>query len=243
MGVLGDAFGFLTTAANWSGAAGIPNRLWEHVFLSVLSCLLAIAIAFPIGMYIGHTRRFRFLAVSVGNLGRALPSFGILGFVFPFTLEYSFPGEIGFSATLIAMVVLGIPPILLNSYIAIESVDRDVVEAARGMGMTERQLLLRSELPLGISLVFGGVRNAAVAIVATATLAAFFGWGGLGRFIIDGLVTRDFGQIISGALLVALLAITTEISLSLLERRLRSAQSEAETGEALGVPPLPAATA
>lgn len=242
MGVLGDAFGFLTTAENWSGAAGIPNRLWEHVFLSALSCFLAIAIAFPVGMYIGHTRRFRFLAVSVGNLGRALPSFGILGFVFPFTLEYSFPGGIGFSATLIAMVVLGIPPILLNSFVAIESVDRDLVEAARGMGMTERQILLRSELPLGMSLVFGGIRNAAVAIVATATLAAFFGWGGLGRFIIDGLVTRDFGQIVSGALLVALLAITTEMSLAMLERRLRPAESEAEIDETLGVPPLPSAT-
>jgi osmoprotectant transport system permease protein len=237
MGVLGDAISFLTTAENWSGSTGIPIRLWEHVFLSAVGCALAIAIALPIGMYIGHTGRFRFIAVSIGNLGRALPSFGVLGFVFPLTLGGGFPGDIGFSATLIAMVVLGIPPILLNSYVGIESVDRDVVEASRGMGLTERQILLRSELPLGVALILGGIRNAAVAIVATATLGAIFGWGGLGRFIVDGFSQGDHGQVLTGAFLVALLAIATELSLGFLESRFRRREGAVEAEEILRTPP------
>jgi osmoprotectant transport system permease protein len=242
MGVLGDALSFLTTAANWSGSAGVPARLWQHVFLCALGCLLAVMIALPVGMYIGHTGRFRFIAVSVGNLGRALPSFGVLGFVFPFTLDYQFPGDIGFSATLIAMVVLGIPPILVNAYVGIESVDRDVVEASRGVGLTERQILFRSELPLGMALILGGIRNSAVAIVATATLGAIFGWGGLGRFIVDGFAQGDYGQLLAGAFLVALLAIATELSLGLLERRFKRREGAIEAEEVLRVATPPVVT-
>jgi osmoprotectant transport system permease protein len=180
--------------------------------------------------------------VSVGNLGRALPSFGVLGFVFPFTLDYQFPGDIGFSATLIAMVVLGIPPILVNTYVGIESVDRDVVEASRGMGLTEQQILFRSELPLGMALILGGIRNAAVAIVATATLGAIFGWGGLGRFIVDGFAQGDYGQLLAGAFLVALLAIATELSLGMLERRFRRREGAIEAEEVLRVATPPVVT-
>lgn len=217
MDVLGDALAFLTDPANWSGTSGIPTRVFEHVQMSFYATVLAILIALPAGLAIGHTRRAQFIAVSVGNLGRALPSFGILGIVFPFTLRY-LPGDIGFVATLIAVTFLGIPPILLNSYIGVQQVDPDTLEAARGMGMGWREVLFVLEMPLAAPLIIAGIRNGALSIVATATLGAVVGWGGLGRFLIDGFAVRDGGQILGGALLVALLAVITEFSLGWLER-------------------------
>jgi osmoprotectant transport system permease protein len=218
MGVLADAWGFLADGANWSGSFGIPSRLFEHVQMSLYGTVLGAAIAMPVGMFVGHTRRLEFLAISVGNLGRALPSFGILALVFPFSLRY-LPGSIGFSATLIAMFLLAIPPILINTYVGIQNVDSDVVEAARGMGMSGREILWGIELPLAAPLIVAGIRNAAVAVVATATLGALAGWGGLGRFIIDGRAVQDFGEMVAGAFLVAALAVLTELGLSALERR------------------------
>jgi osmoprotectant transport system permease protein len=216
MGVLGDAFAWLTDPVNYAGEQGIPVRLYEHLLMSSQTVLFAALIALPIGMYIGHRRRFEFIAVNVGNLGRALPSFGILGLVFPFTL--TLPGEIGFWATFIALFLLAIPPILTNTYVGVKNVDADVVESARGMGMGERGVLFRLESPLAAPLIVAGLRTAAVQVVATATLGAVAGWGGLGRFIVDGNSQGDDAQLLGGAILVALFAIATEVSFALLER-------------------------
>ncbi len=219
MGVLGDGLAFLTDPQNWSGIEGIPNRLWEHVQIAALGTFLGAVVSLPAGLYVGHTRRFQFLAVTVGNLGRALPSFGILALVFPFTLRYDFfPGDIGFSATVIAMFLLAIPPILLNTYVGVQSIEADEIEAARGMGLTEQQILFRVEVPLAAPLIVVGLRNAAVSVVATATLAALVGWGGLGRFIVDGFAQGDEAQLLAGGVLVAVLAIVTEISFAFMER-------------------------
>lgn len=217
MGVLSDAVAFFTDASHWSGSAGIPARLWEHLQMSFYATILAALVALPVGIAIGHARKGEFIASSAGNIGRALPSFGILGLVFPFTLRY-LPGSIGFWATLIALFLLAIPPILINTYVGVQNVDDDTLEAARGMGMDWRQMLLVLEIPLAVPLIIAGIRNAAVAVVATATLGAVVAWGGLGRFIIDGFAVRDFGQVLVGAVLVAALALATELGLGALER-------------------------
>jgi osmoprotectant transport system permease protein len=220
MGVISGAFHFLTTAHNWQGSDGIAHRLAEHAGMSLLATVIGTLIAMPVGLYIGHAKRAQFLAVSIGNLGRALPSFGVLALVFPFTLRYSVLqfGGLGFSATVFALVLLSIPPILTNTYIGVDGVDRDVIEAARGMGMSEAGVLRSVELPLATPLIIVGIRTAAVTVVATATLAALVAWGGLGRFIVDGFATQDKPQIMAGAILVALLAILTELLFAGIER-------------------------
>ncbi len=237
--LLGDFFG---DPSRWSGEFGIPNRTWEHVYISALATTLGAAVALPIGFFIGHTRRGEFAAVSIGNIGRALPSFGVLALVFPFT--FGLPGSLGFWPTLIALILLAIPPILTNTYVGIKNVDRDTVEAARGMGMTGGEIVRRLEIPLAAPLIVAGLRTGAVAVVATATLGAVLPFGGLGRFLIDGFATGDNAQILGGAVLVALLAIATEALFSLVERavapRTRTSGAE-ERGAALGAPLPPAA--
>jgi osmoprotectant transport system permease protein len=209
---------WLQDPANYSGPNAIPVRIIEHIQISSQSLLLAFAVSLPVGLYIGHRRRFEFLAVTTGNLGRAIPSFGILGMFFIWT--FNWPGVLGFWAVFFALFFLAIPPILTNAYVGIKGVDGDTVEAARGMGMTERDVLLRLELPLALPLIIAGTRTAAVQVVATATLGALASWGGLGRYIVDGLATQDRPQILGGALLVALLAVVTEIAFGALERAL-----------------------
>jgi osmoprotectant transport system permease protein len=220
MGTIRRSVQFLTTAHNWHGSTGIAHRLVEHAGMSLLATLIGTLIALPVGLYVGHSKKGQFLAVSIGNMGRALPSFGVLALVFPFTLRYSVLqfGGLGFSATLIALILLSIPPILTNTYVAIEGVDPDVVEAARGMGMNEAAVLRKVEVPLAAPLIIAGIRTGAVAVVATATLAALVAWGGLGRFIVDGFATSDNPQIVAGAILVALLAMLTEVLFAVIER-------------------------
>lgn len=208
---------FLNDPANWSGQMGIPFRLYEHFIMSFQTVLLGALIAAPVGVYIGHARRFEFLAISVGNIGRALPSFGIVALVSVFA--GNIPGNIGFWPTFIALVLLAIPPIMLNTYAGVKGVDRDTLEAARGMGMTEREVLSSIELPLATPLMLDGLRTASVQVVATATLGAYTGWGGLGAFIRDGFAVRDFGgELLVGAILVALFALATEGLFGLLTR-------------------------
>lgn len=203
--------GWFLDPANWSGTSGIPNRLVEHVVLSGLAVAIAAAIAIPVGLLIGHTGRGAVATVAVGNLGRAIPSYAMLVIFVPIL-------HIGFANALAALVLLAIPPILTNTYAGMRGVDRDLVEAGRGMGMSEVGLLQRVELPLALPVIIAGLRVAAVAVVATATLAALVGGGALGRFIVDGFALRDQPQLVGGAILVALLAVVTERSFTLLER-------------------------
>jgi osmoprotectant transport system permease protein len=197
--------------SHWQGDFGIPNRLFEHVSMSVESLAAASLIALPIGITLGHVGRGGNLAINVSNVGRAVPSFALL------VIAVQLVG-IGFWPAFIALVALGIPPMVTNSYIGMREVDADVLEAARGMGMRERAVLWRVELPIAAPLIMAGVRTSAVNIVATATLAALVAWGGLGRFIVDGLAQRDVTQLFAGALLVALLSIAVELGLTLAQR-------------------------
>jgi osmoprotectant transport system permease protein len=213
-----EALKWLTDGSHWSGFDGIPIRVFEHLEVSVVGVLLAAAVAVPIGLYIGHTRRLEFLAVSVANIGRSVPSFGVLVIAYVVILEL-FPSlAFGFTPTVVALVLLAVPPILTNTYVGIQGVDPDTVEAARGMGMSGRQVVFSLELPLGIPLMLAGLRTAAVTVVATATLSALVGGGTLGRYIVDGLAQSDEAKVVAGAILVAILSILTELGLATLER-------------------------
>lgn len=200
----------------------------EHVQMSAVATGAAALLALPAGMLIGHRRRGEFVAVSIANIGRALPSFGILAIVFPFTLRY-LPG-IGYWPTLIALFLLAIPPILTNTYVGVKEVDGDTLEAARGMGMDERQVLWRLETPLAAPLMVAGLRTAALQVVATATLGAVVGWGGLGRYIVDGFSQRNVKLTLGGAILVALLAVVTDAGFGLLNRLLAPGRTRAAPG-------------
>lgn len=218
MRAFGDLFRWFTDGQHWTGPDGIPTRVLEHVEISAAGVALALLIAIPVGLFIGHVRRGEFLAVSIANLGRAIPSFAILSIVFQLMLTFVKGAAFGFWPTVIALLLLAIPPILTNTYVGVEGVDRDTVEAARGMGMTGGQVLSKLELPLALPLMIAGIRTAAVQVVATATLAALIAGGGLGRYIIDGFAQGDQPQILAGAVLVAALAILTEVGFGLLER-------------------------
>ena len=166
--------------------------------------------------YAAATDQNGFVAINVANVGRALPSLALLAF--GLVIAISLGLGLGFWPTVFALVPLAIPPILTNSYVAIREVDRDIVEAARGMGLSEGQILRAIEVPLGLPLMLAGIRTAAVNVVATATLGALVAGGALGRFIVDGLALQEYDQLMAGALLVALLAVATEVSFAALER-------------------------
>ena len=202
--------------AHWQGSDGIPIRVFEHLQLTGLSVAVAAALALPVGMYLGHTGRAAFLAVNVANLGRALPSLAILAFALP--VSFAFGLGLGFWPTFMAMVPLAIPPILTNAYIAIRSADPETVEAARGMGMRELQILRAVEIPAGLPIILAGLRTATVNVIATATLGAIVAGPALGRYIVDGFALQDFERLFAGALLVAILALGTELAFALLER-------------------------
>ena len=206
MNVLNEVIAWLTDPAQWSGPDGIPVRTLQHAYYAVLATTLAAAVALPIGIFIGHTGRGALVAVNLTNLGRALPTFGII--ILVFTLA-----GYGFIPVLVALTALAVPPIVTNSYAGIRSVDREIREAAEGMGMRGRQVLWQVELPVAMPLIMAGIRTSAVQVVATATLAAFVGLGGLGRYLIDGLSQRDLPQVVGGAILVALLSLLTELVL------------------------------
>jgi osmoprotectant transport system permease protein len=202
---------WFTDSAHWQGSDGIPTRFSEHLQLSIESVVIGIVIALPIGIALGHYGRFGNLAINISNVGRAIPSFGIL--VIAFLLF-----GLGNLPILVALAALAIPPMVTNSYVAMREVDPDVRDAARGMGYRELAQVLRIELPLAIPLIMAGVRTSAVQVVATATLAALIAGGGFGRYIVDGIAQQDYPKLFAGAVLVGLLALTTEVSLSALER-------------------------
>ena len=206
-----ESLRWLAEPSRWSGPAGIPLRTLEHLGYTALGVLLAALLAIPLGLAVGHTGRFKGLAVATAGAARALPTLGLV------TLFALLMG-IGLTAPLLSFVILAIPSLLAGAYSAVESADRATVDAARAQGMTELQILTRVELPLGMPLLIGGVRGATVQVVATAMLAAYVGSGGLGRYIFQGLGSQDYPQMIAGSLLVIVLALVLDLALLLLQR-------------------------
>ncbi|MFC5916756.1 ABC transporter permease [Streptomyces pulveraceus] len=205
MNTLADAWSWLTTSANWSGDGGIWNRLGQHLFLTVVCLLISCLIALPVALVLGHLGKGGALAVNLSNIGRAVPTFAVLVLLLLTPI-----GGHGEWPTIIALVLFAVPPLLTNAYVGMREVDRDVVRAARGMGMTGGQLMLGVELPLALPLILTGVRIAAVQLVATATLAALAGGGGLGRIITAGFNLASTAQVVAGAVLVAAFALIVE---------------------------------
>jgi osmoprotectant transport system permease protein len=205
MSFINFAWNWLKSPAQWHGADGIPIRVLQHLGYSGLSLLVAALIALPLGVLIGHSGRGGFLIVNLTNAWRAIPTLGLL------ILMVSL---LGFSvlAWLIPLVVLAIPPILVNAYEGVAGVDRDLTDAARGMGMTEGQILRGVEIPVALPLIMLGLRTGAIFIVATATIAAEIGVGGLGRYIIDGLATSNYAEVAGGAVLVVILALLVQVA-------------------------------
>ena len=242
MNLVDETIRWLTDPVNWQGEGGIPVRIEEHLALSLAALVLAGIVALPIGLAVGHSRRGAGVTVGLATVGRAIPSFALMGLVLPLT--QSIDPENGFTVypTLFAMAVLAIPPILVNTMTGVREVDQDLVEAARGMGFTDGQVLRRIEVPLALPVILGGIRSATVQVIATTTLGAILAYGGLGRYIVDGIAQSDDGQLYGGVVLVATLALLGEGLLALLQRLVqrsrRGAAVEARAViEPAGAPP------
>jgi len=214
MSLVANTLAWLGDSSHWTGVDGVPHRLAEHLELSAAAVALACLVALPVAFALGHTRRGGGLVVNVSNASRAVPTFAVL------VLLAATPVGFGNRATVVALVLFALPPLLTNAYVGVRDVDSEVREAATGMGMTGLQLLRRVELPLALPLVAAGVRTASVQVVATATLAAYVGGGGLGRLIADGFGRADPAMTAAGGVLVALLALAVEVGLGALQRRL-----------------------
>lgn len=213
MNPIAQTFQYILTPANWAQTAGNPigTRLGEHLWYTLLALVITAVIAIPIGFAIGHTGRGRAVAVAVSGGARALPTLGVL------TLFGLLLG-IGLKAPILSFVILAIPSVLAGAYSGFEAIDRRTIDAAKAVGMTGWQIVTKVEIPLGLPLLIGGIRNAALQIVATATLAAYVGSGGLGTFIFLGLGVNDYVQTAVGSVLVIALAILLEIVFSVLQR-------------------------
>ena len=210
---MGDDTPYLLDGTHWSGPTGIPHLLLAHLGYTGLALLCGVVIALPVGLYIGHTGRGSFLAINAGNAGRSLPTLGLL------MLMVTLMGtRYGLLPVLIALTVLVIPPILTSTYAGLRNVDREAVDAAVGMGMRPWQVLWRVEVPMALPVMLGGLRSAALQVVATATVAASVGLSGLGRLLIDGLSVNDYGRVVAGAVVVAVLAIVLDLALGLVQR-------------------------
>ena len=200
MNFLHQALAYIFTAANWGGRSGIGARILEHLQYTAVAVVISALIAIPIGMIIGHTGRGTFLVVTGVNALRALPTLGVL-------LLGVLLWGLGLLPPTVALMLLGIPPLLAGTYAGIANVDPAVVDAARSMGMTEARVLTRVEVPNALPLILGGLRTATLQVVATATVAAYASLGGLGRYLIDGIKVRQFHIALVGALLVTVLAL------------------------------------
>ena len=228
---------WFTDPANWTGYNGIPVRTWEQIEISFWAMVIALAIAMPIALVLGHQRRGIFLATNVGNIGRAIPTLGVL------TILASIP-EIGIGnfAAILALALFAIPPLLTNTFAGIASVDEEVLDAANGIGMGGFRILSRVELPLALPLIAAGIRTATVQVAATASLAALVGSGGLGRYVVDGYSLQDNTLIIAGAILTGLIAVIADLVLGFVERRITPKGLRGETFVASEEEEIPEAT-
>lgn len=211
MNAYSDALAWLFDGANWAGPGGIGVRILEHLGYTGLTLLIAVVIALPAGLAIGHTGRGREVVVPFTGALRALPTLGLV------TVLALGVGS-GLLAPLIALVILALPPVLAGAYAGVQAVDRTVVDSARAIGFTQWQVLWRVELPLALRLIVGGIRSACLQVIATWTVAAFLPLGGLGRFLIDGLAVRDYAQMLGGSLVVIALALAAEGAFAVTQR-------------------------
>jgi osmoprotectant transport system permease protein len=207
MNFLTQALAYLTTASNWFGPVGLGARVLEHLEYTAAAVVVSALIAVPVGLIVGHTGRGTLVVVSLVNALRALPTLGVL-------LLAVLLWGLGLVPPIVALMLLGIPPLLAGTYAGIAAVDRTVVDAARSMGMTELRVLLRVEVPNALPLIVGGLRTATLQVVATATVAAYASLGGLGRYLIDGIKVRQFHIALVGALMVAALALILDGALA-----------------------------
>ncbi|MEU4107162.1 MULTISPECIES: ABC transporter permease [unclassified Streptomyces] len=213
MNVLGSTWDWLADPAHWSGDNGVWHRLLQHLVLTVVCLIVSCLIALPVALVLGHLGKGGALAVNISNVGRAVPTFAVL-----VLLLLTPVGKWGEGPTVVALVLFAVPPLLTNAYVGMREVDRGVVQAARGMGMTGRQTMLRVEVPLALPMILNGVRIAAVQLVATATIAALAGGGGLGRIITAGFNLASTPQVVAGAILVAVFALLVEGVFEIVER-------------------------
>ena len=211
MNLLAQGIAWIFDPANHVGPDSIGVRLWEHVWITLLAVGIAVVIAVPIGLLIGHTGKGRSIAVGVSGGIRALPTLGLL------TLLALWIG-LGVQAPLIALVVLAIPSVLAGTYSGVEAIDRVTIDAARAQGMTAWQLLVRVEVPLALPLIVGGIRAAVLQVVATATLVAYINAGGLGGYAFSGIANSDYAEVLGGSIIVIALAIAFEILFAALQR-------------------------
>ena len=216
--MLQEAWDYLTTGASWTGRDGLITLTSAHVRLSLAAVLAAAAVAIPPALWLGHRRRGGAAVVTVVNISRAIPTFAVIALVLPLSLQWGF--GLGFWPTFVALFLLALPPIFVNSYLGITEVDAGTVESARAMGMRDLQVLRSVELPAALPLVATGLRISAVQVVATTTLGALVGYRCLGTPILQALATRNDGKLVAGALLVALLSLATEAIFAAAARRL-----------------------
>lgn len=206
--IFGRVLDWFADPVHWAGPRGIPVRVTEHLLVSGVAMLAAVVAVMPLALFLAHRRKGQFLAASLVNLGRAVPSFGIIVLAAMITIRFGL--GLGFWPTLVALVALAVPPIFTNTYAGVTGIDQSIVESARGMGLKEGQILWRIESPLARRVIVAGLRIATVQVVATATLGAVLTFGGLGRFIVDGFAKGDHVEVFSGAVLVALLTFIAE---------------------------------
>jgi osmoprotectant transport system permease protein len=222
---------WLTDAAHWSGSDGVPTRIFEHVWYSAFVLVVAALIAIPVGLAIGHTGRGRLLVVNLAGAARAIPSLGLL-YLMVLWLFPKIKGDNAFLVPIfIVLIVLAIPPLMAGAYAGVEGVDPAARDAAKGMGMTGMQVLRKVEVPNALPLIFSGFRSATLQVIATTTLAAVAGAGGLGRFLIDGQKILEYEQMVSGAIVVALLALLVDGVLAVVQAH---AVSPGLTGRSTG---------
>lgn len=204
---------WFTDPANWTGPNGIPTRTWQHVVISAAAMIIALIVALPIGLLLGHARRGTLVATNIGNIGRAVPTLGVL-----IILASISAIGVGDVAAILALTLFAIPPLLTNTFAGIAGVDEEVRDAAQGMGMGGTAVLWRVELPLAVPLLAAGVRTATVQVVATASLAAVVGSGGLGRYVVDGFALQDSTLIVAGAILTAAISLAAEGVMAVVQR-------------------------